>query len=347
MPQGRGFGSFASFLRRKDVEFSAQRYLIGAFGHMALGLFSSLLIGTIFATMAERVTGLGWLAPMADYARGASGPAMAVAIAFALKAPPLVLFSCSAVGAAGNALGGPVDCLVAACVGAECGKMISKETPIDILLTPAVTIIAGVTAARLAGPPVENFMAAFGGVIMYATELRPFFMGMLVSALVGIALTLPISSAAICISLGLSGLAAGASTAGCCAQMVGFAVMSFRENGWGGLVSQGLGTSMLQFPNIIKNPYIWIPPTLASMITGPVATLVFELKNIPLGAGMGTSGLVGPLGVISAMPGGGARMWLGILFVCFLLPAVLTLIFARILRKIGLIRSGDLYLNMG
>lgn len=334
-------------MKRKDIEVSAQRYLIGAFGHMALGLFASLLIGTIFATIAERVPGLGGLSVMADYARGASGPAMAIAIAFALKAPPLVLFSCAAVGSAGNALGGPVGCLVAACVGAECGKMISKETPVDILLTPALTIIAGVAAAKLAGPPVEKFMTAFGGVIMYATELRPFFMGMLVSVLVGIALTLPISSAAICISLGLSGLAAGASTAGCCAQMVGFAVMSFQENSWGGLVSQGLGTSMLQFPNIIRNPYIWIPPTLASVITGPVATLVFRLENIPVGAGMGTSGLVGPLGIVSAMPGGGMRMWLGILFVCFLLPAVLTLVFARILRTFGFIKGGDLSLNMG
>lgn len=346
MSQRKNFGFFA-FLRRKDIEVSAQRYLIGAFGNMALGLFASLLIGTIFATMAERVPGLGGLSAMADYARSASGPAMAIAIAFALKAPPLVLFSCAAVGSAGNALGGPVGCLVAACVGAECGKMISKETPIDILLTPALTIVAGVTAARLAGPPVEQFMTAFGGVIMYATELRPFFMGMLVSVLVGIALTLPISSAAICISLGLSGLAAGASTAGCCAQMVGFAVMSFQENSWGGLVSQGLGTSMLQFPNIIRNPYIWIPPTLASVITGPVSTLLFRLENIPLGAGMGTSGLVGPLGIVSAMPGGGMRMWWGILFVCFLLPAVLTLVFAKILRKFGFIKSGDLSLNMG
>lgn len=182
---------------------------------------------------------------------------------------------------------------------------------------------------------------------MYATELRPFFMGMLVSALVGIALTLPISSAAICISLGLSGLAAGASTAGCCAQMVGFAVMSFQENRWGGLVSQGLGTSMLQLPNIIRNPYVWIPPTLASIITGPVATVVFRLKNIPVGAGMGTSGLVGPLGVLTAMPEGGASVWLGILFVCFILPAVLTLIFGQIMRKMGLIRRGDLLLDMG
>lgn len=340
-------GKISAFLKRKDVELSARRYLISAFGHMALGLFSSLLIGTIFTTISERLPGLGGLTIAAGYAKSASGSAMAIAIAFALKAPPLVLFSCAAVGAAGNALGGPVGCLIAACVGAEFGKMISKETPVDILITPAVTIIAGVLAAELAGPPVQRFMSAFGGLIMYATELRPFFMGMLVSALVGIALTLPISSAAICISLGLSGLAAGASTAGCCAQMVGFAVMSFQVNRWGGLVSQGLGTSMLQLPNIIKNPYIWIPPTLASIVTGPVATMVFKLENIPVGAGMGTSGLVGPLGVLTAMPEGGVRMWLGIFFVCFILPAVLSLIFGHFLRKADLIRPEDLLLEMG
>lgn len=340
-------GKIYLFLKRKDVEISTRRYLISAFGNMALGLFASLLIGTIFTTIAERVPGLGGLAIMAGYAKNASGSAMAIAIAYALQAPPLVLFSCAAVGVAGNALGGPVGCLFAACVGTEFGKMISKETPVDILITPAITIIAGVLTAALTGPQIQRFMGAFGGLIMYATELRPFFMGMLVSALVGIALTLPISSAAICISLGLSGLAAGASTAGCCAQMVGFAVMSFQENRWGGLVSQGLGTSMLQLPNIIRNPYVWIPPTLASIITGPVATVVFRLKNIPAGAGMGTSGLVGPLGVLTAMPEGGASVWLGILFVCFILPAVLTLIFGQIMRKMGLIRRGDLLLDMG
>lgn len=334
----------SAFLKRKDVEFSVKRYLIDAFGHMALGLFASLLIGTIFSTIAAKAPGLGGLEVMAAYAKSASGPAMAVAIAFALKAPPLVLFASAAVGAAGNALGGPVGCLLATCVGVECGKMISRETPVDILLTPATTIIAGSLAALAAGPPLERFMTAFGAMVMYVTELNPFFMGMLVSLLVGTALTLPISSAAICISLGLTGLTAGAATAGCCAQMVGFAAMSFRENSWGGLVSQGLGTSMLQFPNIIKNPCVWIPPTLASLITGPLATMLFQLENIAVGAGMGTSGLVGVFGVITAMPQGGARMWLGIFFVCFFLPAALSLLFCNIMRQMGLIKPGDLSL---
>lgn len=340
-------GGIRAFLKRKDVEISVQRYLISALGHMALGLFASLLIGTILTTLSQRVPGLAQLNYVADFAKTATGPAMAVAIAFALKAPPLVLFSCAAVGVAGNALGGPVGCLVATCFGAEFGKMISKETPVDILLVPSVTIIIGVIAARLIGPPIQSFMNAFGQLVMYATELRPFIMGIIVSVLVGIALTLPISSAALCISLQLGGLAAGAATAGCCAQMVGFAVMSFQENKWGGLVSQGLGTSMLQMPNIIRNPYIWGPPTIASAITGPIATVVFRLENIPVGAGMGTSGLVGPIGVITAMPDGGSKMWLGIVTVCFVLPAVLSYIFGLVFRKVGLIKPGNLTLDLG
>lgn len=340
-------GRVGAFLKRKDVEISVQRYLISALGHMALGLFASLLIGTILTTISQRVPGLEMLDYAAGFAKSAAGPAMAVAIAYALKAPPLVLFSCAAVGAAGNALGGPVGCLVAACFGTEFGKMISKETPVDILIVPSVTIIAGVIAAKLIGPPVQGFMNAFGQLVMYATDMRPLIMGMIVSVLVGAALTLPISSAALCISLQLGGLAAGAATAGCCAQMVGFAVMSFRENSWGGLISQGLGTSMLQMPNIIRNPYIWGPPTIASAITGPVATVVFGLENIPVGAGMGTSGLVGPIGIITAMPDGGSGMWLGILLVCFVLPAALTYIFGGIFRKAGLIKPGDLTLNLG
>lgn len=335
-----------AFLKRKDIEISVQRYLISALGHMALGLFASLLIGTILTTISQRVPGLEHLSYIADFAKSATGPAMAVAIAFALKAPPLVLFSCAAVGVAGNTLGGPVGCLVATCFAAEFGKMISKETPVDILLVPTVTIVVGVVAAMLTGPPVQSFMNAFGQLVMQATELRPFIMGIIVSVLVGIALTLPISSAALCISLQLGGLAAGAATAGCCAQMIGFAVMSFQENRWGGLVSQGLGTSMLQMPNIIKNPYIWGPPTIASAITGPLATVVFELENIPVGAGMGTSGLVGPIGVITAMPEGGSKMWIGIVLICFVLPAVISYAFGMIFRKMGLIRTNDLTLDL-
>ena len=333
-----------AFLKRKNVNITVQTYLIDALGAMAFGLFASLLIGTIFATIGEK-TQIQAFIVIADYAKSATGAALGVAIAYALKAPQLVLFSAATVGIAGNALGGPVGALAATIVATEFGKIVSKETRVDILVTPGVTIISGVLIAQFVGPGVAAFMNAFGMMVKTATEMQPFFMGILVSALIGIALTLPISSAAICIALTLDGLAGGAATAGCCAQMVGFAVLSFRENGMGGLLAQGLGTSMLQMGNIVKNPKVWIPPTLASMVTGPVATVIFKLTNIHTASGMGTCGLVGPIGIYTAM-GGGADMWLGIFLVCFLLPALLTWIFGNILRKLGWIQDGDLKLDL-
>ena len=336
--------SFKEFLKRKGINFTVQTYFIDALGAMAFGLFASLLIGTIFATLGEK-SGIEIFNTIAEYAKGAPGAALGVSSAYALKAPQLVLFSAATVGIAGNTLGGPVGALVATVVAAELGKIVSKETRLDIIVTPGVTIISGVLIAQFVGPAVAGFMDWFGTLVKTATEMQPFFMGILVSALIGVALTLPISSAAICIALSLDGLAGGAATAGCCAQMIGFAVMSYRENKIGGLMAQGLGTSMLQMGNIVLNPRIWIPPTLASMITGPVATMVFRLENIPAGSGMGTCGLVGPIGVFTAM-GGGANMWLGILLVCFVLPAVLTFIFGEILRKIGWIKPGDLKLDL-
>ena len=333
-----------AFLKRKNVNFTVKTYLIDAMGAMAFGLFASLLIGTIFATLGEK-TGIQIFNVISDYAKNATGAALGVSIAYALEAPQLVLFSAATVGIAGNTLGGPVGAFVSAIVATEFGKLVSKETRIDILVTPAATIISGVLIAQFVGPGVSAFMSAFGNLVKTATEMQPFFMGILVSALIGIALTLPISSAAICIMLGLDGLAGGAATAGCCAQMIGFAVLSFRENGIGGLLAQGLGTSMLQMGNIVKNPKIWIPPTLASMITGPIATVLFRMENISSGSGMGTCGLVGPIGVYTAMEGG-TQMWLGIFFVCFLLPAVLTFLFGEILRKIRWIQEGDLKLDL-
>lgn len=337
--------TWKEFLERKQIRFTVQTYFIDALGAMAFGLFASLLIGTIFSTMGDK-TGIAVFTTISGYAKGATGAALGVSIAYALKAPQLVLFSAATVGIAGNELGGPVGALVATIVAAELGKLVSKETRVDILVTPAVTIISGVLIAQFVGPGVAQFMTFFGNLVKTATEMQPFFMGILVSALIGIALTLPISSAAICIMLGLDGIAGGAATAGCCAQMIGFAVLSFRENGWGGLLAQGLGTSMLQMGNIVKNPKIWIAPTLASMITGPISTMVFRLENIPAGAGMGTCGLVGPIGVYTAMPEGGGLMWLGILLICILLPAVFTLIFGELLRKIGWIGEGDLKLDL-
>ena len=302
-----------------------QTYLIDALGAMAFGLFASLLIGTIFGTLGQQFQ-IEIFNVIADYAKSATGAALGIAIAHALKAPQLVLFSAATVGIAGNALGGPVGALVATIVAAELGKIVSKETRLDIIVTPGITIISGVLVAQFVGPGVAGFMNWFGNLVKTATEMQPFIMGILVSALIGIALTLPISSAAICIALSLDGLAGGAATAGCCAQMIGFAVMSYRENKIGGLMAQGLGTSMLQ-------------------ITGPIATMVFRLENIPAGSGMGTCGLVGPIGVYTAM-GGGTSMWMGILLVCFLLPAVLTFVFGEVLRRMGWIKDGDLKLDL-
>lgn len=336
--------SVKEFLHRKGVNITVKTYLIDAMGAMAFGLFASLLIGTIFGTLGDK-THLELFHTIAEYCQSATGAALGVSIAYALHAPQLVLFSAATVGIAGNALGGPVGALLATIVATELGKLISKETRVDILVTPGVTIISGVIIAQFVGPGVSAFMTAFGNLVKTATEMQPFFMGMLVSALIGVALTLPISSAAICIMLSLDGLAGGAATAGCCAQMIGFAVLSFRENGVGGLLAQGLGTSMLQMANIVKNPRIWVAPTLVSLITGPIATCIFRLENIPAGSGMGTCGLVGPIGIYTAM-GGGVSMWLGILLVCFVLPAILAAIFGEIFRKIGWIRPGDLKLDL-
>jgi uncharacterized membrane protein len=335
---------FKEFLKKKDVNISAKAYFLDALGAMAFGLFASLLMGTIFTTLGDKLN-LPILLEIAKYAKQATGAAIGVAIAFSLKAPSLVLFSATVCGIAGNALGGPVGAYIAAVISTELGKIVSKETKIDILVTPSVVIISGVLLAMFVGPGINAFMEAFGRFIENATELRPFLMGIIVSVSVGMALTLPISSAALCIAIGLSGIAAGAATAGCCAQMVGFAVMSFKENRWGGLISQGIGTSMLQMPNIIKNPLTWIPPTLAAAITGPISTCVFQLENVPIGAGMGTCGLVGPFGIITAMPEGGTKMWIGILLICFILPAILTWIFGEIFRKMGWIKEGDLLIR--
>ena len=293
-----------------------------------------------------------------------SGPAMAVAIGYALKCPPLVLFSLAAVGWASNDLGGaggPLAVLIIAIVAAELGKAVSKETPIDILVTPLVTIFTGVALAAAIAPPIGVGAGYVGDLIEWAMELQPFWMGILVSALVGIALTLPISSAAICQVLTLTGLSGGAALAGCCANMVGFAVMSFRENRWGGLISQGLGTSMLQMGNIVKNPLIWLPAIITSMITGPIATCVFklEMNGAPINSGMGTCGMCGPIGVVTGWfePGSDALAkgataivptatdWLGLALICIVLPAIICWALGLFFRKIGWIREGDLKLN--
>ena len=363
-----------AFLKRKDIVFSAKRYFIDAMGAMAQGLFCTLLVGTILNTIGQQfhigflnaiVVTLGTGEGAVHYTIGGLcsamvGPGMAVAIARALNAPPLVLFSLIPVGFATNYMGGaggPLAVLFVAIVAAEVGKVVSKETKIDILVTPIVTILVGVGFAALIAAPVGQAASAVGKAIMWATELQPFFMGIIVSVVIGVALTLPISSAAICAALGLTGLAGGAAVAGCCAQMIGFAVMSFPENRWGGLAAQGLGTSMLQMGNIVRNPRVWIPPTVASAITGPIATCIFRLQmnGAPVSSGMGTCGLVGQIGVYTGWVNdiaAGAKTavtgmdWLGLVLISFVLPAVLTWLIAIPLRKCGWIKEGDLTLDL-
>lgn len=349
---------FKNFLNKQGVEISAKRYGIDALGAMAQGLFCSLLIGTIIKTLGTLLN-VEWLTQMGVFAMDMAGPAMAVAIGFALKAPNMVLFSLTAVGWAANKLGGaggPLAVLIIAIVACEGGKLVSKTTKVDILVTPAVTILIGVGLAMLIAKPIGEAANAFGSLVKVATELQPFWMGILVSVLVGIALTLPISSAAICAALSLTGLAGGAAVAGCCAQMVGFAVMSFRENRWGGLVSQGLGTSMLQMPNIIKNPCVWISPIITSAITGPIATCLFklEMNGAAINSGMGTCGMCGPIGVITGWftPTEGlaattpqAMDWVGLVLICIVLPAVICPLINLLLRKLGWVKNGDLKLS--
>lgn len=349
---------FRAFLERKGVTLSPKKYFIDAMSSLALGLFASLLIGTIFGTLAKYVP-WGSIALMADFAKKATGAVLGIAVAYSLKAPPLVLFSAGAVGLCGNDLAtafviggvekslsaGPAGAFLCALVATELGKLVSKETKVDILVTPVVTITSGVLLAQLICPVVAYVMYFVGTFINTATEFAPFFMGIVLSVVVGVVLTLPISSAALCAMLGLTGLAGGAATVGCCAQMVGFAVISFRENRVGGLIAQGLGTSMLQMGNIVKKPQIWIPPTLAAAVVGPFATCLFKLECTGVSAGMGTCGLVGPIGIIADM-GFTLNSVLGILIACIALPAILSFVFNEIMRKMGWIKTGDMQLQL-
>lgn len=363
---------FKEFLKKKDIIFSGKRYGIDALGAMAQGLFCTLLVGTILNTIGQQFH-IGFLeAVMVTIGSGDGavsytigglamamvGPGIAIAIGYALHCPPLVLFSLIPVGFTANAMGGaggPLAVYFVTIVASECGKLVSKETKIDILVTPIITILVGIALSALVAEPIGIAASAVGNAVKWATLQQPFIMGILVSVMVGIALTLPISSAAICAALSLTGLAGGAAVAGCCAQMIGFAVMSYKENRFGGLIAQGVGTSMLQMPNIIKNPKIWIPPTLTSAITGPLATCVFklEMNGSPVSSGMGTCGFVGQIGVytgwINDVANGTkaaitAFDWIGLILICFVLPAVLSWLFCNILRKIGWIKENDLKL---
>lgn len=372
-----------SFLRKKNVVISFRRYGIDAMSAMALGLFASLLIGTIINTIGQNVDPgsaiSGKLLEIGSYATSVTGPVMALAIGHALMAPPLVLYSLAAVGAACNALGGsggPLAVFFIGIIACEIGKLVSKETKIDIIVTPAVTIITGGILAILFAPLFKTACDALGVFIGWATNLQPLLMGVVVSVVVGAVLTLPISSAAICAAIGLSGsvvlagladgsatveiwnglsLAGGAATAGCCAHMLGYAVLSFPDNGIGGFVAQGIGTSMLQVPNLMKKPVLWIPPSITAAITGALSTCVFQMRNNgpAISSGMGTSGLVGPIGIISgwaSMPDGykaGAFQWIGMLLICFVLPVAITWIIGKIFRARGIIKKGDLKIDLG
>lgn len=352
-----------SFFKRKDIEISVKRYVQDALSAMALGLFASLLIGLIIKTIGEQAAVLfnvsqdsavpAFLIEIGDLAMGMMGPAIGVAVAWALKAPPLVLFSAAATGYMGATMtgfgidvaGGPAGAFIAVAVGTEIGKMVSKETKVDIIVTPAVSILVGGLVAKLVGPAVGWCMIELGDIIMKATEWQPFFFGIFISVVVGLVLTAPISSAALCIMMDLSGLAAGAATVGCCAQMVGFAVISFKENGIGGLFAQGIGTSMLQVPNIVRHPLILVPPTLAAAIVGPISTCVLHMTNNAAGAGMGTSGLVGQIMTFTDM-GFTLDVLIKVLIIQIAVPAILALVIDKVMRRAGWIQGGHYKLDL-
>ncbi|MBQ9746666.1 MAG: PTS sugar transporter subunit IIC [Clostridia bacterium] len=348
----------------KTVKKYLKRYFIDAMGAMALGLFASLLTGTIFNAIGM-IPGLGVMSDIGKFAQSMAGPAMAVAIAYSLGAHPLVMFSAASVGYAANALGGaggPLSVFFIAIIAVEIGMLVSKKTKVDIIVTPFVTVFIGGLLAILIAPGIGMLIGYISKFIGWAALQAPFVTGVLVSAVIGICLTLPISSAAICAGLVLTGSAAAvggseglaiagaAAVAGCCAQMVGFAVISFRDNRWGGVLSQGIGTSMLQMPNIIRHPQIWVAPTLASAITGPLAVCVFDLRmyGAAINSGMGTCGLLGPVGMVlgwllpeNGYPGEVTAMhWIGLALVCFVLPALLSLVFNEIMRKLGWVKDG-------
>lgn len=342
----------SSFLKRKNIIISGQRYGIEAMSAMALGLFSSLIVGLILKTAGSQ-TAIWFgenllstqLVSLGTIAMQYMGAAIGVAVAYKLQAPPLVLFASVVTGGMGAVSGGPAGAFVAALVACEFGKAISKETKLDILVTPIVTLTIGYLVSLSVSPLIGELMTLLGKIIITATEYQPFFMGIIVSVVMGLVLTAPISSAALGIMLGLSGIAAGAATVGCAAQMIGFAVMSYKENKFSGLIAQGLGTSMLQIPNILKNWWVLLPPTLASAVLGPLSTMVFKMTNIAAGSGMGTSGLVGPITTFQDM-GFSTSVLISVVLLHFVLPAILTLIIAKFMRAKGLIKDGDLKLEL-
>jgi uncharacterized membrane protein len=328
-----------------------KRFVVDALSHMAQGLFCSLILGLIIGQIAK-IEIFSFLQFIADSLSATSpliGACIGLAIANGLKCSPLVLISGAVTGALGYKFGGPVGAYLAVIVSTELGRLVSGRTPVDIIITPLVAIVSGALFARYCCSPINDFMLYIGELINRATELNPFLMGVIVATIVGCALTLPISSVALCVMLNIDGLAAGAATVGCCAQMVGFAVISFRENRVGGLISQGVGTSMLQIGNIARNPLIWIAPTITAAILGPVSTMIFKLTNNALGSGMGTAGLVGPLAMYADMQSkstySSELMLIPIIILmCAIFPAIISLTFNSLLRRVGWVKDGDMKL---
>lgn len=334
---------------------SVKNYIVRILNGMALGLFSSLLIGLIIKQIGT-LFGIGILIDFGNVAQKLMGPAIGAGVAYSVNAPPLGIFAsvvAATIGAGAISFDGataiintgePVGALVAALVGAEFSKIISGKTKLDIVLVPIGTIIVGGLIGNYVAPYISSFMTYIGDFINMATELHPIPMGILVSVVMGIVLTLPISSAALAISLKLSGLAAGAATVGCAANMIAFAVASYKENGFGGLIAQGLGTSMLQISNIVRNPLIWLPAIVASAILGPISSFVFGMTSNSIGAGMGTSGLVGQFAMVDVM-GTSPRTFILILLMHFIFPGVISLVVANFMRSKGLIKPGDMKLG--
>lgn len=336
-----------NFLLKKDIQISAKRYFIDAMGAMAYGLFATLLVGTILKTIGEELdisflTDIVW--PVANQA---TGPAIALAIAYSLRAPQLVLFSSAVIGIAAYQLGGPLGVFIATIVAVEVGKMVAGETRIDIVITPIITVLVGVILAQIIGPSVQQMMKWIGEIIIFSTDSNPVIMGVVIAVIVGMVLTLPISSAALCLMLELDGSAAGAATIGCCAQMIGFATISFKDNGLKGVLAQGLGTSMLQVPNIYKNWKIWIPPTLASAIIGPIAIIYFNMENTALESGMGSCGLVGQIGTFNAMKSKYDTSYIltSILILQIIAPAIISYLIYIFMKKKNWIKDGDMKLR--
>lgn len=371
----------------KKLKKILNEIFVDGLGGMATGLFATLIIGTIISTIGTYTMKLGntsvatvgfYIFLLGKTAMALTGAGIGCGVAVKLKEKPLVVLSASVAGMIGafatkiiadaaavtGGVGGsfldgstvlltgpgePLGAFIAALVAIYIGRLVAGKTKVDIILTPLCCILSGGTVGLLVGPPISAFMNWVGSLINYGTQQAPIIMGIIVAVLMGIALTLPISSAAIGVILSLSGIAAGAATAGCCANMVGFAIASFKDNKWNGLLSQGIGTSMLQMPNIVKKPIIWLPAIIASAITGPLATTVFQFENNASGSGMGTAGLVGPINAYQVMvvENGGSPLLtlIKIALVCFILPGVIAWISSEVMRKLGVIKDGDMKLD--